>query len=95
MMKYNTPGMFGGSYKDALKNFNKSVSLYKKQDEVPANIDWGYLEALTWTGRSQEKLDDFDAALFSYKKVLSVEPEYGWVRNVLLPQLEKRIAKKK
>lgn len=94
MMKYNTPGIFGGSYEDALKNFNKAVLLYERQDEDPANIDWGYLEALTWTGRSQEKLENFEAARFAYKKVLSIEPDFGWVKYSLLPKLEEELAKK-
>jgi tetratricopeptide (TPR) repeat protein len=94
MMKYNTPGMFGGSYKDALKNFNISASLYEKQNKDTASSDLGYLEALTWTGRSHEKLENFEAAMFSYKKVLSIEPDFGWVKYSLLPKLEEKLAKK-
>jgi hypothetical protein len=94
MMNYNTPGIFGGSYKDALKNFNKSVSLYEGQNKDIASSDWGYLEALTWAGRSQEKVENFEAAMFSYKKVLSVEPEFSWVKNSLLPKLEEKLAEK-
>jgi len=91
MMNYNTPVMFGGSYEDALKNFNKSVSLYERQNEDTARSDWDYLEALTWTGRSQEKLENFEAALFSYKKVLRIEPDFMWVKNSLLPNLEEKL----
>jgi tetratricopeptide (TPR) repeat protein len=94
MMKFNTPGMFGGSYKDALKNFNISASLYEKQNVDTAGNDWGYVEALTWTGRSQEKLENFEAALYSYKKVLSVEPDFSWVKYVLLPKLEEKLTQK-
>jgi len=95
MMKFNTPVAFGGSTTDALKNFNKSVSLYEKQIVDTASSDWGYCEALTWTGRAQEKLENYDAALFSYKKVLNVEPEFSWVKYALLPKLEEKIAAKK
>jgi tetratricopeptide (TPR) repeat protein len=94
MMKYNTPGIFGGSYEDALKNFNKSASLFEKLNKDTATIDWGYVEALTWTGRSQEKLEDFEAAIFSYKKVLSIEPDFSWVKYSLLPKLEEKLAQK-
>jgi len=93
MMKFNTPGIFGGSYEVALKNFSKSISLYEKQNEDTTSSDWGYLEALTWAGRSQEKLENFEAAIFSYKKVLSVEPDFGWVKYSLLPKLEEKLAK--
>ena len=94
LMKYNTPRIFGGSYEDALKNFNKSISLYEKQNEDSASRDSGYLEALTWAGRSQEQLENFEAALFFYKKVLSIEPDFGWVKYSLLPRLEEKLAKK-
>lgn len=95
MMKYNTPGIFGGSYEDALKNFNYAVRLFENdENENSINPVWGYAETLAWIGRTQEKLDNNDAAIFSYKKALSVEPEYGWVKYSLLPELEKKLASK-
>ncbi len=95
MMKYNTPGIFGGSYEDALKNFNYAVKLFEKEDgENNLNPFWGYAEALVWLGRTQEKLDNNEAAVFAYKKALKVEPEYGWVKYSLLPELEKKTASK-
>ncbi len=94
MMKFNTPRIFGGSYEAALINFNKSVSLYEKQNLDTANIDWGYLEALTWAGRTLDKLENFEAAIFLYKKVLSAEPDFGWVKYSLLPKLEEKLTQK-
>ncbi len=95
MMKYNTPGIFGGSYEDALKNFNYAVRLFENDENVKSiNPVWGYAETLVWTGRTQEKLENNEAAMFTYKKALSVEPEYGWVKYSLLPELEKKIVSK-
>lgn len=88
MMKFNTPKMFGGSYEDALKNFSKAVLIYEKSG---GNPPWGYAEALVWMGRTYEKLSEYQNALLSYKRALIVEPEYEWVKNYLLPSLEKRI----
>ena len=93
MMKYNTPGIFGGSYEEALKNFNVAVKLLQNDEDVNNhNPDWGYVEMLAWIGRTQEQLDNNEAAHFTYKKALSVEPNFGWVRYSLLPELEKKIA---
>jgi tetratricopeptide (TPR) repeat protein len=95
MMKFNTPAMFGGSYEDALKNFSVAVKLFENEDNTNNNPVWGYIEALTWMGRTQEKLNNDEAARFTYKKVLSVEPEYGWVKYKLLPKLEEKQANNK
>jgi len=92
IMKFNTPGIFGGSYKEAAQNFGKAVSIFEKQDTTESlQPSWGYLEALAWLGRSLEKLDNYESAKFVYQKALSVEPEFSWVKYSLLPNLEKKI----
>ena len=59
------------------------------------NPGWGYVEMLAWIGRTQEKLDDDEAAHFTYKKALRIEPDFGWVKYSLLPDLEKKLADNK
>jgi tetratricopeptide (TPR) repeat protein len=91
-MKYQTPRIFGGSYEDAAKNFSKAIQLFEKQDSVnQLKPHWGYIESLAWLGRSQEKLENYDAAKFAYEKALKVEPNYGWIKYSLLPQLMKKL----
>lgn len=92
IMKYKTPGIFGGSYEDALKNFNYAIKLFendKKENSI--NPAWGYIETLAWAGQTQEKLDNNEAALFIYKKALIKEPEFEWIKYSLLPSLEEEI----
>jgi tetratricopeptide (TPR) repeat protein len=92
MMKYNTPKMYGGSYDLAAENFRKAVSIYEKQDTTFTLMpSWGYLEALTWLGRSLDQLGNNKSAKFLYQKVLSIQPQYGWVKYYLLPNLEKKM----
>ena len=89
-MKFNTPAMFGGSFNDAVKNFSKAEALFEKgADPQMVNIKWGILESLAWLGRSFEKLNNLDAAKFAYQKAIALEPKFGWVKNQLLPALEK------
>ena len=91
MMFFNTPKMFGGSFEDALKNFNRAAKLFENdENENTTNPDWGYAETLGWIGRTQEELKNKDAARFAYQKALEVEPDYGWVKYLLLPNLEKK-----
>lgn len=95
MMKFNTPKQYGGSFEDAAKNFRKAVSIYEKQDTTfTLQPTWGYLEALSWLGRSLDQLDNNEEAKFMYKKVLSIQPEYGFVKYYLLPNLEKKLKEK-
>jgi len=90
IMKLNTPAAFGGSHKEALENFTKTISLFEKEEsDSSLTVNWGYLDALAWTGIANERLEMPDAALFVYKKALSIEPEFAWVKYVLLPKLEK------
>lgn len=95
IMKYQTPGIFGGSYEDAVKNFSKAIQLFEKQDSIDQlKPHWGYLESMAWLGRAQEQLENYDAAKFAYEKALKVEPNYGWVKFSLLPQLIKKLNNK-
>jgi len=95
MMKFNTPKTYGGSYEVAADNFRKAVSIYEKQDtSATLQPSWGYLEALAWLGRSLDQLDNAESAKFYYQKVLSIQPEYGFVKYYLLPNLEKKMKEK-
>ena len=90
IMKLNTPAAFGGSVKEGFEKFNKTISIFEKEEEDSSlMINWGYLDALAWTGIANEKLEMSDAAIFVYKKALSIEPEFSWVKYVLLPNAEK------
>lgn len=91
MMKYNTPGIFGGSYKDALDNFNYAVKLFEKEKDDGRNPVWGLIETLAWIGRTNEQLENYEAAKFVYQKALDIEPEYLWIKKSLLPKLEKKM----
>lgn len=95
IMKFQTPGIFGGSNEDAVKNFSKAISLLERQTDInPSQPNWGYLESLGWLGKSQEKLENYDAAKFAYQKALKIEPGYVWIKHSLLPKLEEKIKNK-
>ncbi|MGE5430573.1 MAG: hypothetical protein ACM3QX_05845 [Syntrophomonadaceae bacterium] len=93
-MNFNTPKMFGGSYKNASENFRTAISIFEKQDTAfSLRPDWGYAESLAWFGRSLEAQESYEQARFAYQKALAVEPSYRWVKNVLLPNLEEKMKK--
>ena len=94
--KYNTPEFYGGSKTEALNYFTNSVEKFESIQNGSENvIDWGYLDALAWQGKTYEKLGNFESALKSYQQTLNVEPDYSWVKYVLLPELQNKICSKK
>ncbi|MDP2302000.1 MAG: hypothetical protein Q8N03_06215 [Ignavibacteria bacterium] len=92
IMKFNTPSMFGGSKEDAMKNFNKAISIFEREEIVDSTApNWGYLESLAWLGRVNTALENYETALYAYKKALNVEPNFMWVKMNLLPNLQKKM----
>ena len=92
IMDYNTPAFFGGSVENAIVRFNKAVEVFenKKIDKENINPDWGYIETLAWLGQAYAKAENIDKAKKTYEKALAVEPNFGWVRGLLLPSLSKK-----
>jgi tetratricopeptide (TPR) repeat protein len=91
-MKYNTPKLFGGSPEEAVKSFNKAVALCEENPDTGiVDTKWANLESLAWLGRAFAKLENYDAAKFAYQKALKIQPDFGWVKYALLPELEKKV----
>ncbi|MBI2417817.1 MAG: tetratricopeptide repeat protein [Ignavibacteriales bacterium] len=94
MMKLKTPSMFGGSREEALKLFTKANALFEAERTSKTDGPrWGYIACLTWSGQAYAEDENLETAKFYYKKALEVNPEYGWVKYKLLPDLEKKMNK--
>lgn len=94
--KFNTPSFFGGSVEEALLCFLRSAKLFETNSPKDSiQPSWGYLDALAWLGITYEKLGQLSSALAVYHKVLKIEPNYAWVKFVLLPNLEKKLERQK
>jgi tetratricopeptide (TPR) repeat protein len=90
IMKYKTPAVFGGGVDGAIKLLNTSIMLFEKRSEkANALPDWGYIESLAWSGILSVEKDNYDEAEFFYNKALDIEPNFGWVKYKLLPDLKK------
>lgn len=83
--KFFTPSMFGGDKKEAVHAYEKSVQLYEA-DPGLTKSNWRYLDALAWLGQSYQQTGEIQKAKKTLEKALSVEPEFGWVKYVLLPK---------
>jgi tetratricopeptide (TPR) repeat protein len=83
-----TPEMFGGDLATGVDLLAKSVAEYDRE-ATQAKAHWGKAEALAWLGIGRQKQGDIDGAKKAWEQALAVEPQYGWVKYVLLPGLNK------
>jgi tetratricopeptide (TPR) repeat protein len=81
--RFYTPSAFGGSKQEARDYYSQSVQLFEKN--LKPNQRWLYLNSLVGLAKSYEFLDRKDLAIATYKKALTFEPEFKWVRDELLP----------
>ncbi len=84
------PGIFGGSNEKAMNTFRQTADLFKEyKNEDQLSPGWGEAENYAWLAQTYLKKEDFQQARAAYKKALSIEPDYYWIKEILLPELEK------
>jgi tetratricopeptide (TPR) repeat protein len=86
---YYMPEAFGGSKESAILHYKRAVNIYEKQGEILNN--WMYLNTLTTLAQGYENVGKHEQAKKVYKKILSIEPNFDWVKNELYPKLLAKI----
>jgi len=85
---YFKPSMFGGDKDAALKKFERAAQLAaQEQVDDPLMPSWGYAEAYAWIGYAHMEADRTKEARHAFERALEINPDYGWVKEVLLPQV--------
>ncbi|MEP5611280.1 MAG: tetratricopeptide repeat protein [Cyclobacteriaceae bacterium] len=79
--KLYTPEMFGGNPEEAVKEFERTVSLYEQKGSTENN--WLYLESLINLSMAYMKTEKMPLAKETLNKALKIEPEYGWAQSML------------
>ena len=86
---YHKPKFVGGGFDKALAKLAKAQQLFAaERSGTPPAIDWGYDDAFAWAGQAAAKLKRFDVARGYYQKALELNPDNGWVKFVLMPELD-------
>lgn len=86
---YFTPEMWGGSQERGLEGFRQAAALFdEEKPDNPLLPDWGHEEAYAWIGMAEAQQGNTAAARKAYNQALAINPEFGWVKYTLLPQLE-------
>lgn len=86
---FHTPKLFGGDKKEAVRLFQKAATILEKN--AAAKNNWFYLNVLTLIARAYEQTGNYSMALHSYKKILTFEPDYQWVKNELYPACQQKL----
>lgn len=86
--KQYTPAMWGGDKKVAAEYLGKAIAEYEKQNQTTNN--WLYADALANLGIVYSEIDETDKAKETFNKALAFEPEFGWVKHSLMPQLAEK-----
>ncbi len=85
--RFYTPSTFGGSKQEAQESYLRAVQLFERN--MLPNHNWLYLNSLVGLAKSYQYLNQRQLAIDTYKKALTFEPEFKWVRDELLPGLLK------
>lgn len=84
-----TPAEYGGGVSIAEGQLNKAVEFFNNDHPVAPAPSWGRAEAYAWLGQVLQKENKPADAAAAYEKALALEPNYLWVKNVLLPSVKK------
>jgi Flp pilus assembly protein TadD len=83
------PRIFGGGLGKAEDDLQHALTLFA--GDVPQSPApwWGHAETYGWLGQLYARQGKVEQARASYARALSLEPANAWVRDYLLPALDK------
>ena len=89
-----TPSFFGGGPEKALVKLHRALELFAAEAPDKSGERWGHDDAHVWAGRAEAKRENFAAARRHYVEALAINPNHGWVKNTLLPEVDATLASK-
>ncbi len=92
---FNTPRLLGGSKEKGLQGFQRAAELFAQEEPAdPIHPAWGHSRTYAWLGFAHQGRGELALARAAFAKALAINPDFSWVKNVLLPELEKAVAKR-
>jgi tetratricopeptide (TPR) repeat protein len=85
-----TPKMWGGGEDKGYATLQRAIAAFATDAPAAPLPAWGHAEAYAWLGQMEVKRGNPAAARAAYAKALSLEPNFVWVRQVLLPAVAQR-----
>ncbi|MDQ6771304.1 MAG: tetratricopeptide repeat protein [Gemmatimonadota bacterium] len=84
-----TPVQWGGGLPAAEAQLRKAIEFFATDKPVPPAPSWGNAEAYVWLGQVLQRQNKPADALVAYNNALALEPNYTWVKMVLVPSVRK------
>jgi tetratricopeptide (TPR) repeat protein len=84
------PAFAGGSKEKAAASFREAIRLFEADAQL-SECNWRYLNTMVLLGQLLDKMEDYRGAREAYQLALKREPGFRWVRDELLPAVEKKI----
>ncbi len=83
-----SPRAFGGGLERAETLLRHALDLYAREPADQAWPDWGHADAWAWLGQVLADKGDLPGARAAYARALELEPDYLWVRDLLVPEID-------
>ena len=84
----HAPALFGGDPEKGILYFRKGLAILERKNQVAGN--WFYLQLLVNAADALKRINHPDKARQYYERALRVEPRFRFVKETLLPALNKK-----
>lgn len=92
---YNTPAIFGGGKEKGFESLKKAAELFDRWKLLDSlQPDWGKEQVYAWIGLAYIDRNETILARKAFEKALEINPEYGWVKYILLPKVASEVEQK-
>ena len=73
-----------------MQGFRRAAELFALGAPAdPIRPEWGHSQAWAWLGIAHRDRGETELARAAFERALEINPEFGWVRNGLLYELDK------
>jgi tetratricopeptide (TPR) repeat protein len=83
-MMYYMPSIFGGDKAKGIEAYQKAIGLFENKNQLKHS--WLYLNTIAVLGQWYFQMDEPKKSEACYKKVLSIEPQFKWVKELIKKQ---------
>ena len=90
IIDYELPAFVGGDKKLAEKEMNEALLIFSEEViDHPFRPSWGHDQVYARLGIIYMDRGDLEDARAAFSRSLELNPDYGWVKQELIPSLEK------
>ncbi|MBP9028332.1 MAG: tetratricopeptide repeat protein [Bacteroidales bacterium] len=85
--RHYAPAIVGGNPTEAVDLYRKAIELIEKEYPTGKPKTWWYINTYTQMGLAAQKAGNKNLAKKIYQTLLTMEPNYKWVKEELLPKV--------